>query len=336
MAEHLLYGKSVKDFGAVGDGCTDDTAAFSAAFNSGEEYISIPFGTYRLTETLSLHDDFVIDCHKRATINAVAFYGKNARNIKISGGVWNGNAENDFLKFEHADHVVLEHVTLHGAANILTLDNVENVTLDSVSFDGAHTGVAIAMQKRVKNITLDTVSFSDCFESISVKNAAVSHLYGHSLRTDGVSIWFISENAELCDMKISHVSGHCQDAVLKMTSSTLKSMMLAHVSVHDGYVQLANNVYDGFEVLDFRRSEELETCFTKPTVTIGGKATVAFHGASLDALILSKKMCPHIQSTPARIVSAVQAARKYLFIAQVTEKDTFLLPCGGFDLLTIK
>lgn len=37
---------SVKDFGAVGDGITDDTAAFQAAFSSGEYGIFVPNGTY--------------------------------------------------------------------------------------------------------------------------------------------------------------------------------------------------------------------------------------------------------------------------------------------------
>ena len=37
---------SVKDFGAVGDGVTDDTAAFQAAFDSGEYGIFVPNGTY--------------------------------------------------------------------------------------------------------------------------------------------------------------------------------------------------------------------------------------------------------------------------------------------------
>jgi hypothetical protein len=45
---------SVKDFGAVGDGTTDDTAAIQAAFNSGFKNILIPQGTYRITSTLTI------------------------------------------------------------------------------------------------------------------------------------------------------------------------------------------------------------------------------------------------------------------------------------------
>ena len=45
---------NVLDFGAVGDGTTDDTAAIQAAFNSGIKHILIPPGTYRITSTLTL------------------------------------------------------------------------------------------------------------------------------------------------------------------------------------------------------------------------------------------------------------------------------------------
>lgn len=47
---------SVKDFGAVGDGVTDDTNAIQAAISSLNSYgtINFPFGTYKLTGTIDL------------------------------------------------------------------------------------------------------------------------------------------------------------------------------------------------------------------------------------------------------------------------------------------
>lgn len=47
---------SVKDFGAVGDGTTDDTAAIQAAINSGAGKIEIPSGTYLVT-SINLQND---------------------------------------------------------------------------------------------------------------------------------------------------------------------------------------------------------------------------------------------------------------------------------------
>lgn len=45
---------SVKDYGAVGDGAVDDTAALSAAFNSGRS-ILVPFGEYRITSKIVIN-----------------------------------------------------------------------------------------------------------------------------------------------------------------------------------------------------------------------------------------------------------------------------------------
>ena len=49
---------SVKDFGAVGDGVTDDTTAIQAALNSSAKYLYIPSGTYLLSALLqATHTD---------------------------------------------------------------------------------------------------------------------------------------------------------------------------------------------------------------------------------------------------------------------------------------
>ena len=46
---------NVMDFGAVGDGVTDDTAAIQACFDSlaGGEYVVFPEGTYSVTSTVT-------------------------------------------------------------------------------------------------------------------------------------------------------------------------------------------------------------------------------------------------------------------------------------------
>ena len=45
---------SVKDFGAVGDGVTDDTAAIQAALNAAA-HVNVPAGTYRVTSSIVLN-----------------------------------------------------------------------------------------------------------------------------------------------------------------------------------------------------------------------------------------------------------------------------------------
>lgn len=52
VAARLNERKSAKDFGAVGDGTTDDTAALKALFASSYKNIHIPAGTYRVSDSL--------------------------------------------------------------------------------------------------------------------------------------------------------------------------------------------------------------------------------------------------------------------------------------------
>lgn len=51
--------QNVRDFGAVGDGKTDDTEAFQRAVDSGRGDIYIPYGGYRLTKTVMVDLDRV-------------------------------------------------------------------------------------------------------------------------------------------------------------------------------------------------------------------------------------------------------------------------------------
>jgi hypothetical protein len=59
VAEKLNEVLSVKDFGAVGDGSTDDTAAIQAAIDAGGGYSTIffPPGTYLITSTINITVD---------------------------------------------------------------------------------------------------------------------------------------------------------------------------------------------------------------------------------------------------------------------------------------
>jgi hypothetical protein len=56
LAEHV----SVRDFGARGDGASDDTAAIAAALGSGVHQVLIPAGTYRVTAPLPIPPGTII------------------------------------------------------------------------------------------------------------------------------------------------------------------------------------------------------------------------------------------------------------------------------------
>lgn len=66
---------NVKDYGATGDGATDDTVAIKAAINDGGAGIYIPAGTYVVSSSLALPSNFTIQGA-----------GKNKSILKISSG----------------------------------------------------------------------------------------------------------------------------------------------------------------------------------------------------------------------------------------------------------
>lgn len=51
---------SVKDFGAVGDGVADDTAAIQAAINAHRGKIFLPKGTYKISSTIIIQDETLL------------------------------------------------------------------------------------------------------------------------------------------------------------------------------------------------------------------------------------------------------------------------------------
>jgi len=55
----LISAKTVRDFGAVGDGKADDTAAIQKAVDRGEGGIVFPKGTYKLSQTVTINLDQV-------------------------------------------------------------------------------------------------------------------------------------------------------------------------------------------------------------------------------------------------------------------------------------
>lgn len=63
---HKSVIRTVKDYGAKGDGVTDDTSAIKACIDA-ESIIYFPAGTYRVTETLTLDNKHVVGENKSST-----------------------------------------------------------------------------------------------------------------------------------------------------------------------------------------------------------------------------------------------------------------------------
>lgn len=122
---------NVADFGAVGDGVADDTAAIQAAINSGAAIIVLNAGTYKITSTLNLNS------FGQTLLGAsVATYGDPqtyAKTILLHS--FNG----DLLRINYDTAVVAR-----GRNQIVDINFESN---------NARTGVAIAVTSQLNYIT---------------------------------------------------------------------------------------------------------------------------------------------------------------------------------------
>jgi parallel beta-helix repeat protein len=116
---------NVKDFGAVGDGITDDTAAFQSFLNAGGG--SIPAGIYSVSD-LTIPSNTKIWSFKNATIRARVgttriFSGNNASDVSIEGLTIDGNA------------IAQDGIYFQGASSnriLITNNVIQGVTINAI------------------------------------------------------------------------------------------------------------------------------------------------------------------------------------------------------------
>ena len=110
---------SVTDFGAVGDGVADDTAAFNAALAAADEVI-VPAGIYKVTSTISIP--------QRKSLKGVGYKSRLAATI-ASGAVisiTSGNGPTEVSGFR-----------ITGTATTgVSVNNAQTLIVDNISLDG--------------------------------------------------------------------------------------------------------------------------------------------------------------------------------------------------------
>ena len=132
---------SVTDFGATGNGMTDDFAAIQAALDSGAATVYIPTGRYLVSETLTVGSHTHIKAEPTA---AVVLAGKRKRmrgdfllsskskdswceDITLEGGIWDGNNQAP----ENAKPDITDNTGYSGG--VLNFTGVKGLTLRSLT-----------------------------------------------------------------------------------------------------------------------------------------------------------------------------------------------------------
>jgi parallel beta-helix repeat protein len=152
---------SVKDFGAVGDGVADDTAAIQNALNSGAKSVLLPKGTY-LSSQLTIPSGIALRSNDGATIKAISAISAmlagatNATEITIYGLTLDGNG-------------LAGYGMLFAGGSVL---RVENNRVTDVTEDGIR--VQAATDVRIIGNTVFNVSKLGITLTLNVTDFAVS------------------------------------------------------------------------------------------------------------------------------------------------------------------
>ena len=179
---------NVKDKGAVGDGTTDDSAAFIAAFSdaiaNNKNIIVIPRGTYNLSNTnmvLGAAFTLIGESNKLTTIvdaSIEAPYGITAKSITFDGGtqrrVYESGYPSGTSSLQYADSMQDKDVTIfttprYNNASVIYENCVfKNTDIASLAWDGTPRTGDLAVTNFVNNIVTGCV-----FENIT--NCAIWH-----------------------------------------------------------------------------------------------------------------------------------------------------------------
>lgn len=148
---------SVKDFGATGDGITDDTAAIQAALDAGLGDVVLPDGDFKISAPLDMNDDqaFIglggrLVTENLSFINAVNV--TNRQNVRIRGinivGPSGGNGFDSAIEITNSHGVTIENCLIKDIGNEAVTPNEWG---HGIEIGGASSNVKI-LNNTIKNI----------------------------------------------------------------------------------------------------------------------------------------------------------------------------------------
>ena len=143
---------NVKDFGAVGDGVTDDTTAIQAGLNSGNGQIYFPSGNYYIAgSTLTVPDN-------------VQIYGDGKNSLISIDASGRSDPLSDHI-FIAGSNTIFRDLTIDGDRSdaiqeirSIFIDNENNVSIDNVTFSNHGVGIWTGYADNIKITNCDFTS----------------------------------------------------------------------------------------------------------------------------------------------------------------------------------
>ena len=341
MAENLIYGKSVFDFGAKGDGKSDDTEAFVKAFKSGESLICIPFGNYTVNKEIAVNSGVRINAHPRATVNFKGITAKEKSiGIVINGGNWiNTDAENCAFDLSETSGFILENLSVKSYSDCAVgICNSKNTLISKVNISSESSASGIIFGGDVTFTKLCNISFDGCANAVEIASGCDNY----ALFADGITIKdcetaLFAKNCLFRNSYLCGIKGNASVNALHFEGGEVSDVSIRDINVHDGFVYFEGTKLFSLNIDRFERDISLDTSITKPSFVMKDcpECTLIFDGIALDAIILAKKSVPDVKMTAAKMVTVSPASNNYTLELPIARKDNFVIPYGGFEALSI-
>ena len=210
LTENLYV--NAKDYGAVGDGITDDTIAIKNALLGAIEKglkLYVPAGVYRINDKVNITDKSYIEMYGD---------GQDKTIFKAVDGLAKGS---DMFTFWRIKHAIFHDFTVDGNSEVNT---------DGNDIDGIH----MFDTWNCEDIEIYNVTWQNNVY-IGTRHANVKNLNIHHCKTSStdVGICTISDTAENVEIKECQVEGHSKSEGI----SIYNKVLIKNVVIRDNIVQ---------------------------------------------------------------------------------------------------
>lgn len=252
------YFINVKDFGAKGDGETDDTASIQRAIDAANNYdiIFFPNGTYKISTSINITDkivtlyggviqsDTVGICYNNRNVGSQGLKGSYIKNMTIS-------AADTGISVVYAQGLTIENCNIHDAENYgIKIDNLNEVYIQNcrIKYEGLTQGCAIY------------INTSDCAVANTTIQGYTTGIYSKGLnRITSTHGWTIAADRldEIEDIDLNSTRFLSVDNPALMVSDCVADSYAVGLDFSNSISGYSGILIDGFTFIQFTEETDI-------------------------------------------------------------------------------